>query len=63
MSEKNAAKIAGRNLLRVWKEVDKVSRRLQKTLDPLEDDLPDSIGGSVVDAESLGAASVAHDEI
>jgi len=40
VSEDDVAKVAGRNLLRVWKEVDKVASRLQKKLDPLEDNLP-----------------------
>jgi len=39
VSEEDAAKIAGRNLLRVWREVDEVAARLQKTMNPLEDDL------------------------
>lgn len=39
VTPKDAAKIAGGNVLRVWHEVDKVAERLQKTLDPLEDDL------------------------
>lgn len=39
VSEKDAGKVAGRNLLRVWHEVDKVATRLQKEIDPVEDDL------------------------
>lgn len=39
VSDEDAAKIAGRNLLRVWAEVDKVAAELQKTTLPLEDDL------------------------
>lgn len=39
VSEKDAGKVAGRNLLRVWHEVDKVAARLQKEMDPVEDDL------------------------
>jgi membrane dipeptidase len=39
ISDEDAAKIAGRNLLRVWKEADKVAKELQKTLLPLEDDV------------------------
>jgi membrane dipeptidase len=39
VSEKNAAKIAGRNILRVWAEADKVAKKLQKTMRPLEDDV------------------------
>ncbi len=41
ISDEDAAKIAGRNILRVWKEVDRVAERLQKTMLPLEDDLKD----------------------
>ncbi|KAK5108071.1 hypothetical protein LTR62_008788 [Meristemomyces frigidus] len=37
--EKDAGKIAGRNLLRVWHEVDRVAARLQKAMDPLEDEV------------------------
>ncbi|KAK4499880.1 hypothetical protein PRZ48_008066 [Zasmidium cellare] len=44
VSEKDAAKIAGRNVLRVWHEADKVAAKLQKEIEPLEDDLPDGIG-------------------
>lgn len=44
VSEKDAAKVAGRNVLRVWNEADKVAARLQKETNPLEDDLPDGIG-------------------
>lgn len=39
VSEEDAGKVAGRNLLRVWHEVDKVAARLQKEIDPVEDDL------------------------
>jgi membrane dipeptidase len=39
VSEVDAGKIAGRNLLRVWHEVDKVAARLQKEMKPVEDDL------------------------
>lgn len=38
VSAKDCAKIAGGNLLRVWREADKVAKRLQKEMDPLEDD-------------------------
>jgi membrane dipeptidase len=37
ISDKDAAKIAGRNLLRVWKQADKIAKELQKTMLPLED--------------------------
>ncbi|KAF1824331.1 uncharacterized protein K489DRAFT_378743 [Dissoconium aciculare CBS 342.82] len=40
VSVRDAAKVAGGNLLRVWQEVDDVAKRLQRTMDPLEDDLP-----------------------
>lgn len=39
VSEEDAGKIAGRNILRVWHEVDKVAARLQKEIDPVEDEL------------------------
>jgi membrane dipeptidase len=39
ISDEDVAKIAGRNLLRVWAEADKVAKELQKTVLPLEDDL------------------------
>ena len=39
VSEEDAGKVAGRNVLRVWHEVDKVAARLQKEIDPVEDDL------------------------
>jgi membrane dipeptidase len=39
ISEGDVAKIVGRNLLRVWKEVDAVAVELQATMDPIEDDI------------------------
>lgn len=42
VSDENAAKIAGRNVLRVWAEADKVAKELQKTMKPLEDDVGNS---------------------
>lgn len=39
ISDEDAAKIAGRNVLRVWKEADKVAKELQKHTLPLEDDV------------------------
>ncbi|TKA22469.1 hypothetical protein B0A50_08012 [Salinomyces thailandicus] len=45
VSEKDAGQVAGRNLLRVWHEADRVAARLQKELDPLEDPLAPGIGG------------------
>jgi membrane dipeptidase len=39
VSEKDCVKIAGGNLLRVWHEADRVAARLQKELEPLEDDV------------------------
>lgn len=42
VSDGDAAKVVGGNLLRVWKEVDTVAHRLQIGGElPLEDDLPD----------------------
>lgn len=41
VSDGDAAKVVGGNLLRVWKEVDAVAHRLQTAGElPLEDDLP-----------------------
>lgn len=42
ISDGDAAKIAGRNVLRVWAKADKVAKELQKTMKPLEDDLENS---------------------
>jgi membrane dipeptidase len=39
VSDADAAKIVGRNLLRVWHEVDRVAAELQKSTLPLEDDI------------------------
>ena len=39
VSDKDAAKIAGGNVLRVWKEADAVAKKLQKHTKPLEDDI------------------------
>lgn len=44
VSEKDAAKIVGRNILRVWKEADKVAKKLQKTVLPLEDEIEKGVG-------------------
>lgn len=44
VSEKDAGKIAGRNLLRVWHAVDKVSAKLQKEIDPVEDGVASDLG-------------------
>jgi membrane dipeptidase len=38
VSEEDAGKIAGRNVLRVWHEVDRVAAGLQKTMEPVEDE-------------------------
>ncbi|KAK4951831.1 hypothetical protein LTR10_009751 [Elasticomyces elasticus] len=45
VSQKDAGKIAGGNLLRVWHEVDKVAARLQKEMDPVEDVFKPGISG------------------
>lgn len=37
VSAKDVAKIVGRNILRVWHEVDAVAARLQKGIDPIEE--------------------------
>ena len=39
VSEADAGKIAGRNILRVWREVDEVAAKLQSEMHPIEDDL------------------------
>lgn len=39
VSDKDAGKIAGGNILRVWKEADAVAKKLQKHMLPLEDDI------------------------
>lgn len=39
VSAKDAAKIVGRNLLRVWHEADRVAAKLQKEIDPIEESL------------------------
>jgi len=53
VSEKDAGKVAGRNVLRVWHEVDRVAARLQKEMDPVEDALPPGIGGQTLNAEDV----------
>lgn len=49
VSEEDAGKVAGRNVLRVWHECDKVAARLQREMDPIEDPLPPGIGGVEVE--------------
>jgi membrane dipeptidase len=39
VTDEQAALVVGRNLLRVWKEADRVAAELQKTEKPLEDDV------------------------
>lgn len=39
VSTKDAGKIVGRNLLRVWHEADKVAARLQREIDPIDENL------------------------
>ncbi|KAF1360206.1 hypothetical protein EJ07DRAFT_165380 [Lizonia empirigonia] len=39
ISDRDAAKIAGGNILRVWKDADEVAKKLQKHMLPLEDDI------------------------
>ncbi|GAB1314263.1 Dipeptidase [Madurella fahalii] len=54
VSDEDAAKVVGGNLLRVWKEVEAVAERMQKAGEPvLEDDLPElwSDEGRVLDRE------------
>ncbi|KAF2658290.1 dipeptidase 1 precursor [Lophiostoma macrostomum CBS 122681] len=44
VSDEDAAKVVGRNLLRVWKEADEVAAKLQSHTLPLEDDLKNPWG-------------------
>nr|POE63145.1 dipeptidase sirj [Quercus suber] len=37
VTEQDAGKVVGRNLLRVWHEVDRVAAKLQEEIDPVED--------------------------
>jgi len=53
VSEKDAGKVAGRNLLRVWHEVDKVAARLQKEINPVEDELSSATEGQEMLAEDF----------
>ncbi|KAK3701065.1 hypothetical protein LTR37_015627 [Vermiconidia calcicola] len=53
VSEEDAGKVAGRNLLRVWHEVDKVAARLQKEMEPVEDELSAHIGSIELRAEDI----------
>lgn len=48
VSERDAGKVAGRNLLRVWHEADRVAARLQKEMNPVEDLLSPSLGGGLL---------------
>ena len=50
VSEEDAGKVAGRNVLRVWHEVDAVAARLQREMDPVEDALDAWINGEKVEA-------------
>jgi membrane dipeptidase len=47
VSDENAAKVVGRNLLRVWKEADEVAAKLQGQMLPLEDDLKNPWGAMI----------------
>jgi len=40
VKDEDAEKIVGGNVLRVWRDVDRVAEKLQKTLKPAEDKLP-----------------------
>ncbi|KAH9818586.1 Peptidase M19 family [Teratosphaeria destructans] len=54
VSEKDVVKVAGGNVLRVWHEVDKVAARLQKEMNPVEDDLSHGgMGGMEVMAQDV----------
>lgn len=50
VSEEDAGKVAGRNILRVWHAVDKVAARLQKEMEPVEDDISAWINGQKMEA-------------
>ncbi|KAF2200812.1 hypothetical protein GQ43DRAFT_417184 [Delitschia confertaspora ATCC 74209] len=39
VTDGDVAKVVGRNLLRVWKEVDEVAEKLQRSIPPLEDEV------------------------
>jgi membrane dipeptidase len=39
VAEGDVAKVVGRNLLRVWREVDRVAEELQGQMGPVEEDL------------------------
>jgi membrane dipeptidase len=58
VSDDDAAKVAGRNVLRVWAEADKVANELQKTMKPLEDEVQSRWAAEevvdFVEAASLG---------
>lgn len=43
VSEMDVIKVAGGNLLRVWREVDRVAEKLQEEMEPAEDD----VGGEI----------------
>lgn len=43
VSEEDVIKVAGGNLLRVWREVDRVAEKLQEEMEPAEDD----VGGEI----------------
>lgn len=43
VSEMDVIKVAGGNLLRVWREVDRVAEMLQEEMEPAEDD----VGGEI----------------
>ena len=47
VSDEDAGKVVGRNLLRVWGEVDRVAERLQRTMLPTEDNI--KLGGFELD--------------
>ncbi|KAK0942720.1 hypothetical protein LTR29_005807 [Friedmanniomyces endolithicus] len=60
VSKKNAGKIAGLNLLRVWHEVDKVAARLQKEMKPVEDYFKPGIRGLYDELEGQESGNVAN---
>jgi membrane dipeptidase len=54
VSDEDAGKIVGRNLLRVWKEADEVAAKLQKHTLPLEDDVENKWGAATLGELNIG---------
>jgi membrane dipeptidase len=54
ISDEDASKVVGGNILRVWTEVDRVAKSLQEKGKPAEDDLPGLFSGHELLASALG---------